>query len=209
MHSALIEMDPYHPDAARMTADPAIMHKFTLSAATVREGVNRSGAGLLWRQESGPGVLRVRVTARAPLHTDIWSSHPVVTSVTDTGNPVPELAAGDEVRFLARVNADRSEPVLGGRGKKKPIVDPEQLGAWFRRRVDGVLSVIEDDPLRTMIVNTEGVTTSREKGAKWTSHVVLGTAVVQDSESACALVVDGLGRGKAFGFGMLTLVPSR
>lgn len=121
------------------------------------------------------------------------------------------IVAGDRFAFRLRANTTKKIPKLdaqtGARtknGKRVPVTgDPARL-AWLERhaaaagfRVEGA-RVTELPPRR-----------SHSRDVAFAGALFEGTLVVADADAFRAALADGIGPGKAFGFGLLSIQRAR
>jgi CRISPR system Cascade subunit CasE len=93
-----------------------------------------------------------------------------------------------------------------GSKRKVPVVSRDALREWFNRRQESWGFVSDSDTLE--IVN-QGVQVIHREGKEITHNKVefRGTLMVADRERFRDSFTNGIGRGKAFGFGLLQLRP--
>lgn len=105
--------------------------------------------------------------------------------------------------FEVKVN-----PVIrfGKTKKHVPVKGKEKLHAWFTVKCSEYGFDIEEDSLQ---VNHTGVIQFEKCGAKCTYNTAtfVGRLKVLDRQLFKASFFNGIGRGKAFGFGLLQLIP--
>lgn len=121
---------------------------------------------------------------------------PSITSV-DYAPLLDRLREGQSWGFAITVN-----PTTGHHGVHKPITDPSEVTAWLVRRLSMAGARVDD-------VRIVGFRTLRFR--KQGTDVVLHTADMQGTlkvtgpDSLRAAIVGGVGRGKAYGCGLLLL----
>ena len=102
----------------------------------------------------------------------------------------------------------KANPVVrvGETKKHVPVRGSEELQEWFTKKSGGYGFSIEEKSLQ---VNHAGVIQFDKDGSKCTYNTAtfIGRLRVQDRKLFQECFINGLGRGKAFGFGLLQLVP--
>lgn len=156
----------------------------------------RQRHGVLFRTE--PELRRVLVQALVqPL------PRPGLRSV-DLSVVVQALTNGQTVQFTWKANAVKTVNRTGPDGRvachRQPITEAERE-LWVRRCLDWL--DMGADSFR--LVHT----VERVKKAPLDVVTVVGTGTLIDADRARAAVLGGLGRAKAYGCGMLSVVPSR
>ncbi|KAA8723228.1 type I-E CRISPR-associated protein Cas6/Cse3/CasE [Corynebacterium phocae] len=125
-----------------------------------------------------PGILRQAVTTP--------------TEVPVTGAPVRWAIIANPVKSLPRPGAKR--------GKLAPL-DPQSYGAWIERKLSPALNpkFIRAEHLPPAI--------GRKPGGRTTHHraMLTGTATVKNQAQLEHLLTTGVGRGKAYGCGLLLM----
>ncbi len=95
---------------------------------------------------------------------------------------------------------------LGTTKKHVPVKGRDELQKWFTAKSAGYGFCIEEDSLQ---VNHTGVIQFAKDGANCTYNTAtfVGRLRVLDKQLFRECFINGIGRGKAFGFGLLQLVP--
>ncbi|MDO5052494.1 MAG: type I-E CRISPR-associated protein Cas6/Cse3/CasE [Pseudoclavibacter sp.] len=165
----------------------AVMSLFA-SVPELQQGNRREELEILWRLEPDGSVL-VR-SATAP------------TNLPRSARTRPEadagIAPGVRVLFRITVNAVRRRDAKLG-GGTFPVEDVE---TWLAERLApglGELAVFSHD---------REVGMCRKRRLTVQRDLVDGTALVEDPEALDRLLRHGVGRAKAFGCGLLTVVPA-
>jgi CRISPR system Cascade subunit CasE len=118
------------------------------------------------------------------------------------------MTAGTAVRFRVAVNAVMRCRRPDGKHRDAPVA-PDQVDQWLVGKLTGALSEV------TILACTRSVYGTDRKGLKKGNLSALqvdtidGVATVDDPEQLMGLVVDGVGRAKAYGCGLLTVSPIR
>ena len=173
-------------------------------------GVTRDEGGFLFRIEEGP-VAQIFVRSRiAPdwgraFRDAGWLVDEVPKPRSfDTSDFVAgiELAFNVEANPTKRLAADGPE---GRKGARVPLRDDTALKAWMLRHVEsGGFEIIPE----SLCIERAGRQTARLKQAAdrhWDSVNFRGCLRVTDAEAFVAVLKNGIGSAKGFGFGLLSL----
>lgn len=177
------------------------LHQAVLAATADTAGTSVERA--LWAAPT-PGLLLVQTPTR--LDPAVIGGAEVERTV-DVGAALDRLGAGARVRFGLVANPCRAERVTAsgiGRARRVPLPNADRPD-WLRRKVADALVVEElvDRPLRP-------VAADRAEGrAALARHLYTGTATVTDPAALAGLVRAGVGPGKAYGCGLLTIREGR
>ena len=173
-------------------------------------GVTRDEGGFLFRIEEGP-VSQILVRSRiAPdwgraFQDAGWLVDEVPKPRSfDTGDFIAgtELAFNMEANPTKRLAADGPE---GRKGARVPLRDDAALAAWMlRHAASGGFEIIPE----SLRIERAGRQTARLKQAAhrhWDSVNFRGCLRVTDAEAFAAVLTNGIGSAKGFGFGLLSL----
>ena len=208
-----LTFDPYRGVTTRIIGNPYTLHQF------VYETMSASG---------NPGRILYRLEANDGFHNPepcvlVQVEHSVVPQINDRcwGNPdfvrmesksfAGMLREAGVYRFRSRVNPVRSERTesSGGRGKRIGIADPEEQVAWFSKRLaDKGMRLMSVDHRRESRLEVRQKTKQSAQPARrlvFASAFFEGVVEVINAESAEKALIEGIGPGKGFGFGMLSL----
>jgi CRISPR system Cascade subunit CasE len=114
------------------------------------------------------------------------------------------LEVGTRVRFLLHANAVRTvndtNYATGKVRKYRADVHPEALPAWVANRLEGAIDVsVLDDPTRQ---------SRMMRDARLSVSTFRGHGTVSDPQQLRQLIAEGVGRGKAYGCGLLSVLPN-
>lgn len=119
------------------------------------------------------------------------------------------FSPGQLLRFQLRANPTRKSPQAGKKqGKRIPILDIGGLEAWFARKAEqggfegSLMEIQSEGPREFVRRGGKGPT-----NGMFHSIVFQGSLRVLDGERFRACVETGIGSGKGFGFGLLSLAP--
>ena len=208
-----LTFDPYRDATTRIIGNPYELHQFIYETMSAKEDPGR----LLYRLEGGDGF-------RNPVPCLlVQTEHPVVSRIDDCRWGRPDfvriktksftvvLQAGGIYRFRLRANPVRSERAKpdGRRGKRMGIVESEAQIGWLAKRLSSSgMRLISVDHRREPWLAVRPKPKQNQKAAPrrvFASAFFEGALKVTGTESAEQAVLKGIGPGKAFGFGLLSL----
>jgi CRISPR system Cascade subunit CasE len=191
------------PDGRRTARDPHALHRLLMRAFPPDIG-GRAGAGLLHRVEADDVVLAQYCS---PADWRGLGGALTRVEVRDVEGAHEALRAGQRLRFLLHANAT-FDAVVDGSRRRTAIRDADRQLEWLLRKlsaagcrpheVDGRLQVVVGDTWRQR----------GGRGRSMTTHqgvVFSGALVVDDPDRLRDALRRGVGRGRAYGFGLLTV----
>lgn len=206
-------------------ADPGCIHRTLMSS--VRDGAGpaaRAAHGLLYRIDVEPRGGRIALLMQGLARPD-WSRFPEgyfldlrddFTGPQEAENPVtvtldPErlrLRSGERLVFRLRANTTRkieTRSTNGERsnGRRVPLRGDDARIAWLRSRAARAGFRVE-----CVRVTEVQPTRSRVRPLTLAGSVFDGVLTVMEPASLWAALTRGMGPGKAFGFGLLSLRPA-
>ena len=214
-------LNPRRRDARRLTADPQAMHAAVMSAFPP----DAHDAGrVLWRIDDDADRLSLFVVSPTMPSFDHlqeqagWSNQPT-WDVRPYAQVVDRLMKGQEYSFRLAANPVRI--VTGDDGVKRRhahLTAPQQL-SWLIDRSDrlgvefpSATGLLEGEPsIAEVAVTGREQLRFRRQGHPMTLTRVRydGQLRVVDPAALRAVMIDGIGKGKAYGCGLLTLAPRR
>lgn len=221
-------------EVQRDLADVQRLHRRVMTGFPEVGESARKALGVLFRVESGPGGTTFLVQSRAEpdwgrvpegyLATDWFGGTPSV-AVTRLDRLLEHCVEGAELRFRLRANPTRCIDSKSGpdgerrRGKRVPLRNEASREAWLRRKAEAggfvvreLRSTREDEAgsgsLDALQVERGIVRGKRAEGLVTLEGVVFeGALRVSDPGRFREAMLDGIGRGRAYGFGLLSVVP--
>lgn len=206
--------------ARKLLSSPQAMHAAVLSSFP--PGASQESGRVLWRLDRNDNALALYVSSsRRPDLTHVieqagWPSLNETWQTVDISPFLGRLEAGQ--RWAFRVTGNPTHAVREGergRGKVMAHVTVDQQIGWLLQKAERhgfvVPSNVFDEPELRLHDRRVHRFARRSDGAERT--VVLGTATfdgvleVVDPEALRAAIVDGIGRAKGYGCGLLTLAP--
>jgi CRISPR system Cascade subunit CasE len=213
-------------DVHRCIADSHHLHARVLSMFDDAGGAPaRDRFGVLHRLEVSErqGRIMLLVQSRQPPDTAklpaAFLDPAAGTDAASTTSLAPLLAAivpAARLRFRLRANPTKKIATKTGsdgvrrNGRRVPLHGDDERRAWLVRKLDdGGLLVVEEGGELLLRQRPDGVTRGRGSGrvATHEAHVFDGVAVVVDATKVRDALERGVGPGKAFGFGLLSLAP--
>jgi CRISPR system Cascade subunit CasE len=123
-----------------------------------------------------------------------------------------DLKVGQSLRFRLTANPTHSLPHTGGaRGKRVPHVTVEHQAEWLiKQSKRNGFSVTSDDTATFDIVARDWPTLRKanKQGARMSRVTYEGVLTITDIDLFKASLVNGIGREKAYGMGLMTVIPS-
>ena len=214
-------LNPRRRGARRLIADPQAMHAAVMSAFP--PDAHEAGR-TLWRIDDDADRLSLFVVSPTMpsfehLQEQAGWSNQVSWDVRPYGQVLDRLMKGQEYSFRLAANPVRI--VTGDDGVKRRhahLTAAQQL-AWLTDRTDrlgvefgGASGLLDDeDPVPEAAVTGREQLRFRRKGRPMTLTRVRydGHLRVVDPAALRSVMIDGIGKGKAYGCGLLTLAPSR
>jgi CRISPR system Cascade subunit CasE len=154
--------------------------------------VRRAASGILYRVEEDSSNPHILIQSRiSPAST----SDALVK--TDCSGLIPRLIPGSAVTFRIEINAVRCQ----SRSTRRIAIPEQEIPGWLSHTtLARGLSQIEVRDLEVRVLRA-GRTPLRVAR-------INGVAVVRDQASMLALIEQGVGRAKAYGCGLLSVIPS-
>lgn len=199
-----MELNSRRRNTAKFINNPHTLHAAVMSCFP--EEVSRDDARVLWRLDrTGHNVTLWVSSSTKPSFEHIqeqagWANE--VTWESREYTPLLErLVRGQQYRFRLAANPVVSAKCPDGKQRRLPLVrEHEQLG-WLANREETIgasftASVIEDQTLRF----------KKDKQRITLARVVFdGVLTVENPSALAAALKNGVGKGKGYGLGMLTL----
>lgn len=200
MHLTRLRLDPRSAQARRDLGDPYEMHR-TLVRAFVRDG-EQTPPRILWRAEpsaawSDPVVL---VQAQAVADWSVLQALPnYLKGSAETRPLLPEQWLREGERFRFRLHAN---PTVTRDGKRQGLVTEEAQLAWLARQGERLGFALE-----AALVSGSELLRSRKSEHRISLLRVgfEGRLHVREPAALAQALRAGIGPGKAFGCGLLSL----
>lgn len=228
MFLARLILNPMSREVQRDIRNPHELHR-TLMSVFPETGRNdaRATFGLLHRLDVDPRSGSVIVNAQSQVAVD-WTalpqgylkSVPENPLVKEIGSIYGRIQSGHVFQFRLRANPTKSElpeAKAGVRGRRIPIIDPDEQIEWLRRQAERngfellsspknpdhpLVEAVPEGPVRFRKSRTDRAVTLQSVNFR-------GFLRVTDAGRFRAALAEGIGRGRAYGFGLLQLGPAR
>lgn len=111
-------------------------------------------------------------------------------------------------RFVFRLAGNPTKREKDG-GKRRAILEPEGQVAWLKRKMEDAGVSVE----RVNLVSSwtqksyRGIPRQDRQHASHVGVMFEGAIVVQDTDKFTAILKSGVGQGKAYGLGLLSIIP--
>lgn len=186
--------------------DPYEMHR-TLSKAFAEGDAEQSAARCLFRvEEDSAGSLRLLVQSQVPPAWEKLTASPdYLREVPQVKNFAPTLQADQLLAFRLRANPTKRQAAKreGQRlGNRVGLYKEEERLAWLSRQ-----GAAHGFMLETVRLTSEPSPSCQAKGheAAFSAVRFEGVLCVTDPSSLHSALAGGIGAGKGFGFGLLSL----
>lgn len=225
------QINPRRRDSGKLFSSPQVMHAAVLSSFPDAEASPGSAGRVLWRLDnSGDKLLLIIASPRKPDLTHLVEQvgWPSLEPAWETRNYTPlldRLTAGQRWAFRLTANPIYSlPPVEGKRGRVVGHRTVEHQLGWLESRAERhgfsvvaheaeQLNAATEQPV-PVTVSTARVTSSQVlRFARGSNTVTLRTATfdglldVVNVEMFRDALSNGIGSGKAYGCGLLTIAP--
>ena len=209
-----VAINPAARAARRALSSPEVLHAIVMRAfGSPSSEPHRT----LWRLDRSDSGLMLFVTGPGKPEPGILGEQ-LGVAVADIGSFAYDrflstLAAGQEWQFRLRANPTKALRQPSSRSKRLPLIKEDDQLAWLIRQGEqhGGFEIPRNRlAVPEVVIGARGIDEFRRQDAT----VTLGTAVfdgilrVMDAEMLRSALIGGLGRGKAYGCGLLTLAPA-
>jgi CRISPR system Cascade subunit CasE len=226
MFLSKLTLNPFTQSARRDLVDCHDLHRTIMSAFPQANGAAaRDEFGVLFRVESRRDG-KVILLVQSQVEPD-WSRLPGGYLLEADGNPackpVSSHYAGLETgqrllfRLLAnptkRVSAKNTEQDARWRGKRIELRREEDQIAWLRRRSEAAGFRLLAARVNRDVPNVRTAPMPKTSGRREKSRLSFGSALfngeleITDAERFRQALSGGVGSGKAYGFGLLSIAP--
>lgn len=205
MYLSQVELDPRNRETLRALAVPRRLHG-AVEAAFTGPRTRR-----LWRLDRrGDRLWLLVLSEEVPELSGIVAQFGPPDGTAETRDYAPLLARvaeGTRWRFRLAANPVKNVKIPGGRGTVRNHVTVEQQEEWLAERAPKHGFALEPDGFR--VVDSRWISFDKATdGSPVRIHAVTfeGLLRVTDAGLFREALVHGIGRGKAYGLGLLTLM---
>ena len=205
MYLSRVKLDTKKTNTMRALASPQIMH------ATIENCFSQKNR-TLWRLDSLNGSLYLLVVSEAtPNFNDLTAQLCESEAAGQTKNYAAFLSAiqnGQKLRFRFRGNPVHSVVInKGERGKVTPHISEQHKRAWLVKKAAANGFALEEDSFVMVDTGQHRFTREGQKNAVRLSYATFeGVLTVTDAAAFVSALAQGIGRGKAYGCGLMTVM---
>lgn len=211
--TSYLTLDTCHRRVRDAVADPQRMHQLVMDGyrnATGDSATARADHNILFAIDQTGTNGQVRLVCQADTRPDWAPLNECTVTTPVTTDQAPAWTAGDTVAFRVDLNpmastvAPRnplSPDAPRARGIRRPIRDRQEQLDWAHRK----LTTAGLETTGMTIAAERKVTSPSKKGMRLNITTFTGTATVTDPDLLDTALRTGLGRGKAYGCGLLLL----
>lgn len=184
-------------------------HQLVWRAFPGRDGQPRDFLTRLDRRERERHFRLLIVSPRAPVRPEGWPDAPAAWQSREIK---PAFFSHRAYRFQLRANPTRKVTAFGPDGQPKknsrrvPLVKREDLVVWLKRKGEAGGFTVAEDSLRILAGGREYFSKHGTTGLH-SSVEFEGVLKVTDNAQFFQSFAKGIGSAKAFGFGLLAVVP--
>ncbi|MFI6056281.1 type I-E CRISPR-associated protein Cas6/Cse3/CasE [Streptomyces violascens] len=206
---ARIRLNPHGRAVQRDLRDAAQMHKTLMRLVPDNLGdTPRRATGLLYRLDETDNASTLLVQA-ATLDANCLPAGYGHVEIKDLAPMFKALRSGLAVRYRIAVNPTKCERLRleqkNQRGRTIPLSGPEADQWWTRRAAEAGLHLHTLLPTPLRPARSQG---TDKAGMRHSLIRYDGTAIVTDPNTLATVLLNGIGRGKSFGAGLLSLAPA-
>lgn len=167
----------------------------------------------LWRIDQVDGNIYLLVLSRDKPDLNKMERYGVsdTAETKDYNELLNQLRVGDRLRFRVVLNPVTSisqGTMSGKRGRIIPLVTPEQQLEFLKQRASKHGFSFIDDEVMITEKNFEILKRTEKKPVKICKTAYVGFLTIEDLDLFKKLLVEGIGKKKAYGCGLLTVVPN-
>ncbi|MFG3259081.1 type I-E CRISPR-associated protein Cas6/Cse3/CasE [Streptomyces sp. NPDC048172] len=204
-----IRLNPEATEARRDLASAPALHQTLMRLFPDALGERpRQTAGVLFRLEEQADTYAVLIQSAMEPELDNLPVHYGSALAKPLTPLLKQLQEGMTVRYRITANATRRLAINSDRGRvgqRLPLHGPEAEAWWQRQATTAGLALHET--LSTRLPDAAGTRTADHRRITHARTRFDGTATISDPEQTIQHIHDGIGRGKSYGCGLLSLAP--
>lgn len=175
----------------------------------IRSGSGRGSSGILWVLDRRRGAFQITVLSDRPPHRTIEA---VAGASVRTTEFKESFLDQDDYAFRTVINPVRAIKTVGQRGSAVrgricPVKGREEIGNWFMNLAERCGFNINPDSFEIGQVSVDEFKGKAGNRITIQKAAVSGICHVEDRERFKKAVLGGIGRGRAFGCGLLRVIP--
>jgi len=199
MYLSRVLLDNLDSRVSKTLADVGNLHRIVMRGHGTWEVKSR----VLFRLEPEPRGSNSVLLVQGPVRPD-WSflREERLCADAHSKNLALQFDPGQKLRFRLRAN-----PTVKREGKRHGHLREEDVRLWWRRKSEQHGFLTSEGWVDVRSEGTLRAFRSHNVPATFRSWLLQGTLEIQDPASMKEAVERGIGSGKAFGFGLLSLAP--
>lgn len=200
-------VNPAHPTVRRDLQDIHRMHQILTKLFCPPDfGPNsRRAAGLLYRIEHTNAGVSILAQSRTTIDVQRLPSGYAYGGTRDLDPLFDLLQPGVQLRYRIVANPTKQLNVPGKRGTLRPVRGDSVFGWWERKAADAGLSVKVTDITQTKVMRGIRVKNGRDDRVVLTTATIEGIATIDKPHQLHESLLAGIGRGRAYGCGLLSV----
>jgi CRISPR system Cascade subunit CasE len=168
---------------------------------------SRSAAGVLYRVEETAVGVYLLVQSRTMINVEDLPAGYAPGGVRELDALLERLTAGTRVRYRILANPTKQEHNPGRRGTLRPLTGDEALAWWERKAADAGLALDAATITDTTVLRGTRRGNADDCKVTLTTSRFEGLATVRDADALRIAIFTGVGRGRAYGCGLLSVAP--
>ena len=206
MYLSKLTLNPRSRAVQRDLARPHDLHKTIMAAFP--DGLDKKRERILFRLEQSTESQQVSILVQSQDQPD-WSEIAPGYLLNLPNNPATKainlrLQPGQQLDFpLRAISTKRLSAGTGNKGKRIGLYKMEEQIDWLQRKAtDHGFQIYNTMPTQQQLVD------DHRQNLKFFSVQFDGILQVTDPERLLTAIQSGIGSGKAFGFGLLSVAPA-
>lgn len=216
LYLSRLNLDPLRHEVQRALADSHDLHQLVMTAFPTAAGPARQAFGVLYRldihRESGIPTLLVQSAIRpdwSALSRGLLAAG-AEPAVKEASASYEAIGKGATLRFRLRANPTKRVPANRPNdplaGKRVDLLSDDQREEWIKKKLSEA-----GCRLAGCTIQDEATLRGSRAGQRISHGAVVydGLLRVDDPAALRAALRQGIGAGKAYGFGLLSVAPAR
>ncbi len=207
LHLARLQLNAQHPDFRRDLRDAHALHQRVMSLFPDAQGdiaTPRAAFGILFRIEASRGGPVMLVQSALPAHLDNLPIGYATAGDQRSQTPILDwIDTGIDVKYRIAAHPTSARRIPGQRRSTTISLEGEEAADWWIRKAETAGLELHS--------GGTGHLAPAITGRNIRHHPIQfeGTATIGDPVAVRTALLQGIGKGKSYGCGLLTLAPAR